>query len=565
MSRKRKKQGGKQQPKHQSTTTLSAPKHKKTAFQLAFDKAKSFVRISNDKRREPTPTKPTRTVENKQIHETLPEEKFSLRSGNLETDSYARSLLENEAKRELVSNKNIDQSRQWQTQIAPETTEEISQVIVGFDFGTSMTKVLIRDNSRTTSYPIPLGQLTNNPEKFLLPTTVSLNKSGAFCISTDSHYVNDLKRNLMVKPNGSVNSEIDLTWQHLSVAYISFVLHLARNWFLKEYGDWYLQSKIAWEFNLGVPSSNQQFGNMRENFVEVARASWLASVDHRGVTLESVRLALDCAKDESKLVEARPHYDDRVIHNELINVIPEVLAEVHGYKMSGAAHAENMHLIVDVGATTLDAAMFILNQNDGNPRTSSLEDAVERLGVYELHQFRIRELCKSLEYEKDSIQAKGNETHSTDIVLSPEDYPTSILLKPVDDIDMAFKNNCMAQIRKILAVSKEKCPIQGKWKEGVPVVICGGGAKMDLYKRAVEDARQGMQDVAPFQFRVFELPKDLVNEDGAIESLVRLAVAYGLSYSRIDMGEIIDKSKIKVWDKPNRKDYTDTYIGPEQV
>lgn len=71
-----------------------------------------------------------------------------------------------------------------------------------------------------------------------------------------------------------------------------------------------------------------------------------------------------------------------------IEVVPEVAAQAVGYARS-TLRDPGLHLLVDVGATTLDICGFILHQAEGRDRYELLTTTVERLGALELHRERL--------------------------------------------------------------------------------------------------------------------------------------------------------------------------------
>lgn len=56
----------------------------------------------------------------------------------------------------------------------------IKELIIGFDFGTSCSKVVVRDNGRSKSYAIPLSE-NNNP--YLIATEIFRNENEEISLS----------------------------------------------------------------------------------------------------------------------------------------------------------------------------------------------------------------------------------------------------------------------------------------------------------------------------------------------------------------------------------------------
>lgn len=77
------------------------------------------------------------------------------------------------------------------------------------------------------------------------------------------------------------------------------------------------------------------------------------------------------------------------ISPEDINVIPEVAAELVGYARSSLRET-GLHVLIDLGARTLDIASFILHNRDGDDRYSILTADLEELGatLCDYHRFK---------------------------------------------------------------------------------------------------------------------------------------------------------------------------------
>src|SRR3972149_12205112 len=64
----------------------------------------------------------------------------------------------------------------YDTQFPDSSEHRSNDIIIGFDFGTSTTKVVIRDPFASRSFAIPfLGQNNLNSNSYLLPTRLSIN------------------------------------------------------------------------------------------------------------------------------------------------------------------------------------------------------------------------------------------------------------------------------------------------------------------------------------------------------------------------------------------------------
>ena len=76
---------------------------------------------------------------------------------------------------------------------------------------------------------------------------------------------------------------------------------------------------------------------------------------------------------------------------EQVDVVPEIAAEVVGYARS-KHRREGLHVMVDVGASTIDICGFVLHAADGEDgdQYHLLTALVKRLGLHELHRAHSR-------------------------------------------------------------------------------------------------------------------------------------------------------------------------------
>ena len=99
----------------------------------------------------------------------------------------------------------------------------------------------------------------------------------------------------------------------------------------------------------------------------------------------------------------------------------------------------------------------------------------------------------------------------------------------------------------------------------MPVIISGGGSKVPLYKEAIEDSRRSLgSQVAPF--RLLELPKPERLEAPFLlsEDYHRLSVAFGLSHSKLEIGQVLPPEAIEDIQMSRReRHYTDDFPGAE--
>ncbi len=156
-----------------------------------------------------------------------------------------------------------------------------SDIVIGFDFGTSSSKIVFRDSGRQTAYAVPFDDLSCEGNSYLLPTKIFINNDGSISLSQGQHKYNNLKVSLMDTPDiivfkATTISET-ISASELAVAYLSLALRHARGWFLKKTESIYKDTHIYWSINLGIPSKNYDDKFVRDSFRAMALAAWRAS------------------------------------------------------------------------------------------------------------------------------------------------------------------------------------------------------------------------------------------------------------------------------------------------
>ena len=75
-----------------------------------------------------------------------------------------------------------------------------SDIVIGFDFGTSSSKIVIRDSGMQTAYAVPFGSLACSGNGYLIPTIIFISDNGELSLSAGEHSYANLKIHLMNNP-----------------------------------------------------------------------------------------------------------------------------------------------------------------------------------------------------------------------------------------------------------------------------------------------------------------------------------------------------------------------------
>lgn len=435
-----------------------------------------------------------------------------------------------------VSLKKDHEIAKTQFPVSPKTG--ICDVVVGLDFGTSCTKVFLRTpylyNNR--AFPVPFTDLTPLKNAYLLPSKLWLKASGEFLLreEIECQCFNGIKLNLIEECKKGLNEnqdDGDLSSPKLAVAYLSLVLRFAREWFLSTQKNIYGNFRLRWHANLGVPAHDYDTERFFNLYKRILHSAWILSLRSEGIR----------SPDPSNAFEQfdRNLMDGHTLDDVQLNVIPEVAALVSGYARSPLRDPKmpGLHLLVDIGAGTLDICGFVLHQKEGDDRCSLLTTDVQLLGVIKLHENRLSLLNEGMKKAWDPYDPE---------FLIPSDLrdylpPTHKDWEKLHEADKKFSEQCQKIIKaRVHNLRTKRDPYSSCWKNSLPVFMCGGGSNVPFYQEIVR------RDVSIWlkkwlcneglDLRTLPRPENLELE--LSDDYHRLAVAWGLSMPADDIVKI---------------------------
>lgn len=433
------------------------------------------------------------------------------------------------------------------------------ELVIGLDFGTSSVKVVIADRSTGHAYAVPFG-LAQGLDRYLLPSRVHQSASGFQLDPGPGGTTHrDLKLGLLSK-----SDEMPLL---RSAAFLALVLRHVRNWFLGEHGAAYRQSRLRWSMRLGQPAATNLAASQAQVFRMIGLAAWVASFGvGDSLPVDSVERALDRARAlESGAAGEGPAEDIE------LKVVPEIAAQVYGVVQSRSfdPRARNLYLMVDVGAGTVDAAIFHVKKATGGKWDFEFYTCtVQPHGTMNLHRARLdwwsRQLAdtKVGELLADDIAAVRFSTDQATVLPSRvADYVEGAQLgfsHEDHDPDATFFNKVVSQVlgetywRAGIWIGKEGYLSQADLT-GLPAFLCGGGARMPYYRRLTEKLKK----TPGFTFlkavvEPLTQPEQLEAPDLAAADYDRLSVAYGLSFLDVgDIGQGLPLPRLQQKEAPN--------------
>lgn len=472
------------------------------------------------------------------------------------------------------------------TQFDGPPKRETCDIVVGFDFGTSCSKIVLRSpyhyggsNPGGNALAARFEEVGHPSCRYLLPSVVWVGNGGVLSLKQPSqgHLLRDIKYHLMRKESvpaiGRKGTGEDPDAAQVAVAFLGLALRETRDWFLKRQSKLYGKFRLRWTLNIGLPSADYADEVLCKTYDRVGKAAWALSLKRGPLTLRDAKGKLD-SLDRIKTLAEHEHAD--------VKPIPEVAAAVAGYARS-MRREEGLHVLVDIGASTLDLCGFILHKSDGDDCYELLSADVCLLGASMLYRERVsavknavEEHIKGLWDEYDPVTPMKKSTK--DYLPCPVSVETSITKG-----DDAYGNECRkALVRTLTYLKAKRDPNSARWVSTLPLFLSGGGAGMGFYRTVIDKASNWMKANWTRGDRSDGRNTDSQQNHGIeVRSLVkpqnfeadiddhtnhRLAVAWGLSYPDTDIGNVTRPDEID--DVPGRESYDygeRVFVGKEMV
>ena len=405
-------------------------------------------------------------------------------------------------------------------------------VFIGLDFGTSSTKTIVRlpfeAGEPTIAIPAPLP-CRSGSDSYLWQTVLWLREEGSFrpWPEPGATVLHSLKQGL-IQGRGETNIAVAglataVNRSQTGTAYLAFVLRYAKGWLRQNRPDLFRGRAPVWLVNLGMPTASYDDPQIARSYRRIGAAALLLARTGTTVTVETTQTFLD----DPDVVEAGATLEaDGAL---AVTVVPEAAAEMTGFSKSTRG-APGLYFLVDVGAMTLDACMFRLNRAAGAGDLYAFMAAqVRPLGVDSLHWFL----------------AEGK-------------------------TQLGLVEQCDRMLRAVVWDTKQRRdPAADAWRPGneVPVFLAGGGAANELHRDIVNAIGPWLSHLTGNAgIRLLPMPVPAVMElPEPLQDFGRMAVAWGLSYPRDDIGEIQAMSDIEDIPPPRVVDWTARYPSKEQV
>ncbi len=424
--------------------------------------------------------------------------------------------------------------------------KEDREMTIGMDFGTSSTKITIRDIQDSRSFAIPFSN-NQDIQAFLLPTKIFFNKDKFSFNSTGKEC-----SNLKIK---AITSEVDDFDIFTVISYMALVIRHARTHFFKKYDKNFKGQRFLWRLNVGIPARTVQKFEIKDRYTRISRAAFICSHGLNDfVSLAEAESAFKISdtktitQEFNKLPEQiKISFDNNSVNfiEDGVGLYPEIMAQIHGYVHSNEWNQQsNPHIMmIDVGAGTLDLSLCGVRQDeDFELNYYPLACLVEGLGVSNLVKHRESFILEAANDLNDEDQSTILETLSClDNINYGEINVPSLFEEMMIDfeftdgqtkkyIDKKFISKLQSAIwtHTVLEASKGSKETDTTWKS-LPVFLCGGGSRMSFYNDVFVAYEKVTNAKAQFSIRHVPQPSDLYDVEAGTD-YDRLSVAYGLGF-----------------------------------
>ena len=404
--------------------------------------------------------------------------------------------------------------------------------VIGLDFGTSTTKVVLRDILRGLALPVRFRSAAGGIDEYLLPS--ALYRAGSsWSLTGGGTRIRDLKLRLLHAPGDEPVEEFNDC-----CAFLALVIRRSRAWLFSEHGKYYAKHQIEWRLNLGIAARSYEDERTVSRF---RRLAWAAANVAAQPAAEVAYDMVDRFRRRSKtVIENNVQTEGDEFQPEQVDVIPEISAQLQGFMRAVRWdwHNRPIMMLVDIGAGTVDAALFSVTALDSRSKLIFFSNRVEQNGVINLHRARIDWLesaARAGKAEEKVLDYLAAQRVPTDrlrpIPESVGEYVPgySIECTGLDADGIFLKKNYRLQVAGCIQDARVGRGLTSNDLARMPLLLCGGGSRMGYFSRIAEI----INATGGWTFNVERLsmpvPAELADFGMNANEFDRISVAYGLS------------------------------------
>jgi hypothetical protein len=325
---------------------------------------------------------------------------------------------------------------------------------------------------------------------------------------------------------------------------------------------------LVWHLNIGLPAANIDNDPLKTAFLRVTELGWVLSVLERPLAVAEISILQKIEREKNSFSDSVfKSARERFLHPGRIGIVPEVQAMTVSYTASPSCQ-KCLHLLVDVGAGTLDINVFALVDLAADDRYVCHEAKVLPLGTAYLAKHRL-EYLKTNGLIKNKIYAEGFTKLAALPTRSEISKQFGVDEGDIECWDGPFLNevgacicNAVNEVRR--RYGKAVFPF---FTKPLPTFLGGGGSEDSAYLGRLKKASKDMTGAVQKGLDISKLPMpDRLRMPGvSSDKFHRLAVAYGLTHDVINLGDYIDLGKGAIQYKIQSPSYRDNFISKEVI
>jgi hypothetical protein len=390
-----------------------------------------------------------------------------------------------------------------------------AQCTIGLDFGTAFTKACVQ--FRGVTYVVDWSLAVPGCAPSLLPGVFSTLQDGSCVLGeVGESRCGDLKIALMERRDHS--SQVN------TVVFLALATRYIRAWLFTTLKTVFSGFQVEWFVNVGLPTVPWEEPQMSALYEKITLAAWDLGTSARVISMVEAEKLVSQSDARAEVADS--------INRERIKSFPEFVAQIASYVQS-AQRRNDLHLLVDVGAGTVDVVLFHIGNNEVEDDCFLIHrSSIVRHGTHIL-----------LGYRADAGGLSQTEWDEEFARLGGRDFEirsglASLSLDPVDD---HFSERLFLVVRKLVTETKQfRYQTSPVWKSGLPFLLCGGGKDLDVYKKSMNQVRSQW----PLLEMKLALPESFVATAVGASEFHRVSVAHGLSFSADNLGQIQPESEV---------------------
>lgn len=359
------------------------------------------------------------------------------------------------------------------------SSDDMTMIELGFDFGTSSAKVVARDLSRNLCFAVPMME-TSGIEAYLLETGLQVDSNGVCSLLPQNASEGTVYRNIKMDLMTDLSA---VECQIRVVAFWALWIRHVRAWIYKKFN---LDGvSVWWKCRIGFPSASSN-AEMKSLWETLFRIAWYVADENRSVTETLVREKMQTSLDEE--------YPE-------LEAFAEVFAEAVGIvENHPREQSDQFYTLVDIGSSTVDVSAFCMSSppNEEEKHFQDYDHAVYTIGTTVWHHARLKTWANALEHV--SVTAGLDEDFSAlnnwikqelrealiyALPLSVDDYVQGATLREEEPGTDAAMSLLFALA--VFWVRRAAAQIIGedRVKLKMHLILCGGGSRSKSYLDAL--------------------------------------------------------------------------------